>query len=81
MHIKENLTNFLYDKNYFISIYDKYIYIFNYLDLILLSADKIVLKMEKFKLVIKGNELFIAKLYPKELLIKGIINNIGIEYE
>ena len=59
MHIKENLTNFLYDKNYFISIYDNYIYVYNYFDLLLLTDTKIILKLEKFNLTINGENLYI----------------------
>lgn len=81
MHIRENLTNFLYDKNYFISIYDNYIYVYNYFDLLLLTDIKIVLKLEKFNLTINGENLYISKLLPKEILIKGKILNIGIDYE
>ncbi len=81
MHIKDNLTNFLYDQNYYIAMYDNYLYVFNYLNLDLLTNKKIVLKLEKFKLLIKGENLFISKLLPQEILIKGKIENIGIDYE
>ena len=81
MHIKDNLTNFLYDQNYYIAMYDNYLYVFNYLNLDLLTNKKIVLKLEKFKLLIKGENLFISKLLPQEIFIKGKIENIGIDYE
>lgn len=81
MHIKENLTNFLYDQNYFITIYDQYIYVFNYEDLILLTDTKIKLKLTNFILIIEGINLYISKLLPKEILIKGQITNIGLAYE
>ena len=66
MHMKENLINFLYDKNYFINIYDEYIHIFNYRELISLSSKKIILKMESFKININGTDLFITKMLPNE---------------
>ena len=47
MHIKDTLVNFLYDKDYFISIYDTYIHVFNYKDLVSLTSKLIVLKMDK----------------------------------
>ena len=62
-------------------MYDNYLYVFNYLNLDLLTNKKIVLKLEKFKLLIKGENLFISKLLPQEILIKGKIENIGIDYE
>lgn len=81
MHIKENLINFLYDKNYFINIYDEYIHIFNYRELISLSSKKIILKMESFKININGTDLFITKMLPNEILIKGIISKVEFSYE
>lgn len=81
MHIKDTLINFLYDKDYFISIYDNYIHVFNYKDLISLTSKLIVLKMDKFSLEIKGEDLFITKMMPNEILIKGKIKNVGITYE
>ena len=81
MHIKDTLINFLYDKEYFISIYDTYIHVFNYKDLVSLTSKLIVLKMNKFILEIKGDDLFITKMMPNEILIKGRIKNVGITYE
>ncbi len=77
MHLKENLINFLYDLDYFITIYDNYIHIFNYKELISLSDTKIILKMPNFTLEIKGNNLFITKMLKNELLIKGNILLVG----
>ena len=77
MHMKENLINFLYDKEYFITIYEGFIHIFNYKELVSLSSHKISLKMENFKLEITGNDLFITKMLPNELLIKGNIKKVG----
>ena len=81
MHMKDSLINFLYDKKYFINIYDEYIHVFNYEELISLSSNKIELKFSNFKLVIDGDNLFINKMFPNELLIKGIIKNVGFVYE
>ena len=50
----DNLKNYLYDKNYFINIYDNYIHIFNYIDLKEFKDDVIILQMSDFKLIIKG---------------------------
>ena len=81
MHIKDNLINFLYDKNYFINIYEEYIHVFNYVELISLASNKIILKLEKFKLIINGQELFITKMIPNEILTKGTINSVELLYE
>lgn len=81
MHIKDTLVNFLYDKEYFISIYDSFIHVFNYKELISLTSKLVILKLDKFKLEIKGEDLFITKMVSNEILIRGVIKNVGINYE
>ena len=81
MHMKDNLINFLYDKNYFINIYDEYIHVFNYQELVSLSSKKIVLKLESFKVILDGSELFITKMLPNEILIKGNVSKVEFSYE
>ncbi len=81
MHIKDNLINFLYDKKYFINIYDNYIYVFNYEKLITLTSVLIILKLDNFNIEIKGKDLVITKMMPSEILIKGKIKNVGFNYE
>ena len=60
---------------------DEYIHVFNYEELISLSSKKIELKFSNFKLVIDGENLFINKMFPNEMLIKGTINKVGFVYE
>ncbi len=81
MHMKDNLINFLYDKNYFLTFYDNNLYIFNYLELIELGKEKIVIKMPNFTITIIGSDLYISRLLPKEILIVGKLANIGYTYE
>lgn len=81
MHIKDNLINFLYDKDYYISIYNDYIYVFNYKELTKITENIVILKFNKFNITIKGTNLFISKMMPSEILIKGKIENVGISYE
>lgn len=81
MHMKDNLINFLYDKKYFINIYDEFIHVFNYQELVSLSSKKIVLKMETFKIEVTGDNLFITRMIPNEILIKGIIGKVEFSYE
>lgn len=81
MHIKDNLINFLYDKKYFVNIYDNYIYVFNYEKLLTLTSVLIILKLDNFNIEIKGTNLVITKMMPSEILIKGKIKNVGFNYE
>ncbi len=81
MHIKETILNFLYDKNYFISVYDDYVHVYNYKELISLTSKLIIFKMDDFNLEIKGDNLFITKMMASEVLIKGKLWKIGFNYE
>ena len=81
MNIRNTLLNFLYDKEYFISLYDKYIHVYNYQEIVDINESKVILKFSNFFLVIDGNNLIIRKLLENEVLIEGIIWNVGFNYE
>lgn len=81
MQMKDNLVNFLYDLDYFISLYDGFIHVFNYKELEVLHTDKVVLKLDGFKVTIKGTDLFVVKMLPNEILIKGNVLSVGKVYE
>ncbi len=76
MKILENIKSFLYDKEYFINIFDNYVYVFNYLDLINFSETAIHLQMENFKVTVEGENLSIVKMMEKEILIEGTIKKV-----
>ncbi len=78
MHIKDNIVNFLYDKNYFISLYDNNIFVFNYANLKNFSDKDIDIDFDNFNLLISGKNLLIKKMGKSELLISGDINNLKI---
>ena len=80
MRLMDALSDFLYDKNYFINIFDNIIHIYRYLELIKLSSKEIILKMEDFTLNISGDDLFIKQMNKDEILITGLITNIGLSY-
>ena len=83
MKIIDNIRSFLYDKDYFINIFEDYIYVFNYFDLNHFSDHNINLKLEKFNLTINGENLyilstkpFVKKFMEKEILIQGRIEKV-----
>ncbi len=78
MNIVENIRNFLYDKNYYIGLFENKLYVFNYLSLPKFNDIEINIKMNDFMLKITGFNLKIIKMEEKELLITGDIKNIGI---
>jgi sporulation protein YqfC len=76
MNIRENLVNYLYDKDYIISLYDDYVYIFNYQYLDMFSDTKVVVRLLNKTIKINGNKLLIVKITKEELLIRGSIKNL-----
>lgn len=81
MNIRNTMLNFLYDKDYFISLYENHIHIYNYEELIDINETHVIFKFTNFTLNIDGDSLFITKLLPNEVLIKGHIQNVGFNYE
>ena len=79
MRIVKNLSNFLKDQEYYIDIFNNYLHVYSYLDLISLSSKLIELKMPDFNLIIEGENLIITEMDKQELLIKGIITNVGFK--
>ena len=80
MKLMDALNDFLYDKSYFIALFDDNIHIYRYIELQKLSSEEIVLKMDKFNLIITGKKLYIKQMNKEELFINGHIINIGISY-
>ena len=81
LNIKNTIMDFLYDKKYFITMYENFLYIYNFQEIITLTNELIELSIENFKLKITGNDLKIKKINSSELLIEGNIISIGKIYE
>ena len=81
MKMIDNIRSFLYDKEYFVSMFDNCIHIFNYIELNNFSDNQISLKMNNFDIFINGKNLTIKNMAPNELLIQGIIKGIKINNE
>ncbi len=78
MNIKDNLTNYLFDKEYIIALYDDYFYIKSYKYLEEFDDSTIIVRLKNKRIKIYGNDLHITKITKEELLIKGIIERIDI---
>lgn len=73
MKFKDNLMSFFNDDEYVITIYDKYIHIFNYDKIVKISEEEMVLDIEAFHLQIIGSNLIVKQMDKKEILIYGKI--------
>lgn len=81
LNIKNTIIDFLYDKKYFITMYENFLYIYNFQEIITLTNELIMLSIENFKIKITGSDLKIKKINSSELLIEGNIISIGKIYE
>ena len=72
----KSINKFIKNNEFSINILENLININNFLDIIILESDKIVLKIPSGFLKITGNDLIIKKLLDSELLITGTIKSL-----
>ncbi len=70
------IKNYINDTNFKITIFNNYININNYEEIIVLEEECITIRLISKLVTIKGNNLFIKKLLDKEILIKGFIKEV-----
>ena len=75
------LRNFLDPIDFHIDIYDKKIHITNYLKILTLGSNKIIIKAKSRKITLEGRDFSLNKLVDRELLILGRLDNLEIKYE
>ena len=75
------LRNFLDPIDFHIDIYGKFIHITNYLKILTLSCNKIIIQVESCKMILEGRDFSLNKLADRELLISGRLYNMEIKYE
>ena len=75
------LRNFLDPIDFHIDIYDKKIHITNYLKILTLGSNKIIIKAKSRKITLEGRDFSLKKLADRELLILGRLDNLEIKYE
>ncbi len=80
MNIYQNIKNFLYDENALITLFNDYIYIYNYQEVLTLTNAEVIIKLDKKLLHLSGNDFKIKSMLPKELQIFGTIRKIEITY-
>ncbi len=78
MNIRNNIINYLYDKDYIITMYENSLYIFNYKRLFDFNDTKITVSLNDRTINIYGKKLSIVKMTKDELLINGTIEKIEV---
>ena len=81
LHFREYFKNYLFDLEYFITIYENHLHVFNYQKLNKLSDTEIILKQENKSIIIGGNNLKIKQMTKQELLIIGNVLKVEFKYE
>ena len=81
MNIYKNIKNFLYDENALMALFNNSIYIYNYQEVVTLTNEEVIIKLDKKVLHLEGEDFKIKSMLPKELQIFGIIRKIEIAYE
>lgn len=79
MHLTNKVRTFLIDQNYYIDIYDHFVHVFHYIDILKLQDEEIILQMDEFKLIIKGANFRVKRLENREILISGTLEFLKIE--
>jgi sporulation protein YqfC len=81
LQFRNNIRDFLFDLDEFITIYDNYFHVFNYNKLNKLSENKIVFNLNNKTVILTGNNLKIKQMTKQELLITGDILKVEFNYE
>lgn len=81
MNIYKNIKNFLYDENALMALFNNFIYIYNYQEVVNLTSEEVIIKLDKKVLHLEGEDFKIKSMLPKELQIFGLIRKISINYE
>ena len=73
------IKNYINDKDFKLTFYKDKLNIINYISIISLEDYRISIIIPNSRLIIKGNDLVLNKLYDNELLILGNITSIEVE--
>lgn len=71
LHFKENIIDFLYDKENSIIIYENNFHVFNYEKLEKISEQELIIIFKNKKLHLSGSNLILKRMTNNELLING----------
>ncbi len=76
MNIINGIRSYILENETKITIINNKINITNYIDIGHFDSEKIIVKLNKKNITIKGNNLVVSKLMNDEILITGNFNNI-----
>lgn len=75
------IKDYIRDDEFRLTIFSDRIYAINYLEILSLESDRISFKVDRGRIVIKGNNLILNKLLEGEVLISGDVLTVEVSYE
>jgi sporulation protein YqfC len=76
--IIDKLTDYIYDKDMSLHVYEHYVNIVNYIEISSFNSTKIIITHNNGAINISGKNLVVSKLLSNELLISGEIKQIEL---
>lgn len=75
-----DLRNYINDVEFRVNLYKDKVHIVNYTKIVTIEKSRISIIYSSGMLIIKGKDLALKKLLDDEILIKGIINSVELEW-
>lgn len=75
-----DLRNYISDVEFRVNLYKDKVHIVNYTKIVTIEKSRISIGYSSGILIIKGKDLALKKLLDDEILIKGIINSVELEW-
>lgn len=75
-----DLRNYISDVEFRANLYKDKVHIVNYTKIVTIEKSRISIGYSSGMLIIKGKDLALKKLLDDEILIKGIINSVELEW-
>lgn len=75
-----DLRNYINDVEFRVNLYKDKVHIVNYTKIVTIEKSRISIGYSSGMLIIKGKNLALKKLLDDEILIKGIINSVELEW-
>lgn len=74
----KSLNRFIRNKDFYLNYWNNQININNFIEILVLEDDKVVLSIPSGKLVVRGSNIMITKLLDNEILLTGDFSSIDI---
>ena len=75
-----DLRNYINDVEFRVNLYKDKVHIVNYTKIVTIEKSRISIGYSSGMLIIKGKDLALKKLLDDEILNKGIINSVELEW-